>query len=357
MLAWRCRGAAVALTLRRPAAPLGAAGARHGPLAPPPLPTLRAVRHVATAPPPPPPATLLAKIVAVSPPTLSAYLRLIRFEKSTGTLLLFFPCLWGTAFAMGATAAATPTSAGVVAALGAVLPPADLVALFLVGSFVMRSAGCIINDMWDQQFDTKVERTKSRPIASGEVSQQQAFLYLTLHLFVGLFVCLSLNNAALGVAVPSVLLLAAYPLAKRFTDLPQLVLGLAFNWGILVGFAAVTGSLSSPVAPLYLAGVLWTLLYDTVYAHQDKKDDVMAGVKSAALYIGDRKLPYFAIAAATCSLLAAAGMMAGYGGGYYGALALASAYLARVVHAVDLQNPASCGLAFARNRYFAALVL
>ena len=308
-------------------------------------------------PPPSPSPSLFARIVDASPPRLSAYLRLIRFEKPNGTLLLFIPCLWGTTFGTSSLAMATHMTSDLWVAAGSVLPPVGLSLLFLTGAFVMRSAGCIINDMWDMQFDRNVARTKGRPIANGDVTQTEAFLYLTAHLVVGLLVCLSLNDAALGTAIPSVFLVAGYPLAKRFTNLPQLVLGFTFNWGILVGFASATGTLSGAVAPVYLAGVVWTLLYDTIYGHQDKKDDIKIGVKSAALYFGEDKRAYYIMGAATGGLLAAGGLLAGYGPCYLVTLGGATAYLAHIIRSTDLQDPRSCWLAFNLNRRFAALVV
>lgn len=222
-------------------------------------------------------------------------------DKQVGTMLLLWPCIWSTALA---------------APLGS-LPDPMLLAQFTVGALVMRGAGCTINDLWDKDFDKHVERTKSRPLASGDLTVNQALAFLAGQLTCGLGVLLSLNPESILLALASMPLVVAYPLMKRFTDFPQLVLGLTFNWGALVGWTAAAGShtsiagavlaqqsqhcgllevpgqlLSTAAAavsslppglveqalPLYGAGVCWTLVYDTLYGYQDRKDDKMIGM-------------------------------------------------------------------------------
>ncbi|KAJ2753829.1 Para-hydroxybenzoate--polyprenyltransferase, mitochondrial precursor (PHB:polyprenyltransferase), partial [Coemansia pectinata] len=161
---------------------------------------------------------------------------------------------------------------------------AYMLALFGTGAFVMRGAGCTINDLWDVKFDKMVERTRARPIASGVISRPKAFVFLGGQLAAGLAVLVQLNPYTIAFCLGSMPLVTIYPFMKRITYWPQLVLGLAFNWGALVGWTAVTGGMNWGVAlPLYAAGVSWTLVYDTIYGHQDKRDDVAAGVKSTSL--------------------------------------------------------------------------
>jgi len=213
--------------------------------------------------------------ISYLPPSLRPYAHLARLDKPIGTFLLLHPCLWSTALAT------TP--------LGCT-PDLSLCALFGLGSFLMRGAGCTINDMWDSNYDRNVERTKSRPLASGELTYPQAWTFLALQLSAGLGVLLSLPHLeqcfVWGVA--SLPLVATYPLMKRYTNYPQLALGMTFNWGAIMGWVAVRGDVDwSVVAPLYASGVAWTLVYDTLYAHQDKKDDVKLGLKSTALTFGE----------------------------------------------------------------------
>jgi 4-hydroxybenzoate polyprenyltransferase len=196
------------------------------------------------------------------------YLHLVRFYQPVGTLLLLFPCWWGVLAATQST------------------PSLPLLILFAMGAFAMRSAGCIINDMWDRKIDAAVERTKYRPLASGAVSMHEAAIVLIVLLCIAAGVLASLPPNTWRIAMYSLPLVALYPLMKRFFPLPQLFLGLTFNWGILVGWVAVKGTLDLPPLILYAAAVFWTLGYDTIYACQDKTDDKKAGIKSSALTFG-----------------------------------------------------------------------
>jgi len=199
---------------------------------------------------------------------LRPYLRLARLDRPIGTWLLLLPCWWATAMAAPGW------------------PDPWFLGLFAVGALVMRGAGCTVNDIADREFDKKVARTAGRPIASGQVSVAQALAFLALQLGIGLAVLLQFNGYTVILGVSSLALVAIYPFAKRVTYWPQFVLGLTFNWGALVGWAAVTGGLEAPAVLLYAAGILWTMGYDTIYAHQDKEDDVLIGVKSTALKFG-----------------------------------------------------------------------
>lgn len=209
------------------------------------------------------------------PAAVWPYASLGRWDRPIGTWLLLWPCLWSTALAAPASAP----------------PDVALCALFGVGAFAMRGAGCTINDLWDRDIDRQVERTASRPLASGALSVAQAIGFLGVQCTAGLGVLLALPPYAVGLSFASVPLVAAYPLAKRITDWPQAILGLTFNWGALVGWAAVHGECHwVAVLPLYASGIGWTLLYDTIYAHQDKADDARVGVRSTALRLGDGEL-------------------------------------------------------------------
>lgn len=197
-----------------------------------------------------------------TPVRLQPYLHLSRADKQVGTMLLLWPCIWSTALA---------------APVGE-MPDLLLMGKFAVGAVVMRSAGCIINDLWDKDFDKHVERTKTRPLASGEITVPKALGYLGLNLAAGLTVLVSLNTNSILLGFCSMPLVIAYPLMKRITYAPQFVLGLTFNWGALIGWTAVHGSCSwEHVLPLYGAGVCWTLVYDTLYGYQDRKDDKKLG--------------------------------------------------------------------------------
>ena len=269
------------------------------------------------------------------------YAALGRWDRPIGTWLLLWPCMWSTAIAAEAGA----------------LPDTLLLTLFGVGAFAMRGAGCTINDLWDRDIDRKVERTRNRPLASGALGVPQALGFLGVQLTAGLGVLLALPPYAVALGFCSVPLFSLYPLFKRFTHWPQAVLGLTFNWGALMGWAAVHGSLELPsVLPLYAGGVMWTLLYDTIYAHQDKLDDAAIGVKSSALALGDDKRPLAAFGGASICLFAAAGAASELHSSYYALLGLGAAHLAWQIHTVDLGCRASCLAKFQSNSHFGALL-
>lgn len=197
------------------------------------------------------------------------YARLMRLDRPIGTWLLFLPCCWSVALA----------SEGGMSWW--------YLLLFGVGSLLMRGAGCAINDMWDRDLDKQVERTKTRPLAAGDITIKQAAVFTASLFAISLYLLLQFNLTTICVGLSSVVLIILYPLAKRITWWPQLVLGLTFNWGALMGWSAVRGTIEWPAVLLYIAGVFWTLAYDTIYAHQDKDDDRKVGIKSLALYLGD----------------------------------------------------------------------
>ncbi len=267
------------------------------------------------------------------PEATRPYARLARLDRPIGTWLLLLPCWWATALA--------PGGAG----------RWDLFLLFAIGALTMRGAGCVINDLWDRDIDRRVARTATRPLASGRIGVPAALAFLAVLLLIGLAVLLQLDRPAIvtGIAVMGVVVL--YPLAKRVTFWPQLVLGVAFNWGALVGWAAVRGAIETPAILLYAAGILWTLGYDTIYAHQDKGDDAEVGVKSTALLFGRQTRPWLGgFYAGTIALLVVAGASVGAAWPFYAALAAAALHFVWQVATIDLDDPKDCLVKFKSNR-------
>ena len=221
----------------------------------------------------------------------------------------------------------------------------------------MRGAGCTLNDIADREYDGKVARTRMRPLPSGRVTVAQAILFMLGQLAVGAAVLLSLNRISVVLGVAVLGLIATYPVMKRITWWPQLFLGLNFNWGALIGWTAVTGALTWPPLLLYLGGILWTIGYDTIYAHQDKEDDARIGVRSSALALGDRTRPWlFVFYAGAVALWAAAGGSAGLGAPFWLALAAAAGQLGWQAARVDTDDPADCLAKFRSNRWVGWLV-
>src|SRR4249920_1247879 len=251
------------------------------------------------------------------------YARLARLDRPIGTWLLLFPAWWGIALA----------SPG--------WPDPALLVLFALGAVVMRGAGCTLNDILDREYDAKVARTRSRPLPSGRVTVPQAILFMLFQLALGAAVLFTLNRLSIVLGLAVLGLIATYPLMKRITWWPQVFLGLNFNWGALIGWTAVTGTLAWPPLLLYLGGILWTVGYDTIYAHQDKEDDARIGVKSSALALGPRTRPWlFAFYAGALALWAAAGSAAGLGWPFRFALAGAAVQLMWQANWVATDDPA-----------------
>jgi 4-hydroxybenzoate polyprenyltransferase len=272
------------------------------------------------------------------PQWLRPFAVLARWDRPIGTWLLLWPCWWAVALAPG-------------------WPDLRLLALFAIGAIAMRGAGCVINDLADRDLDAKVARTRHRPLASGRLSAGQAVAFLILQLLVGLIVLLNLNRFSVVLGLASMPLVIAYPFMKRITWWPQAFLGLAFNWGALVGWSAVTGELAAPAVTLYVAGILWTLGYDTIYAHQDKVDDALIGVKSSARWLGAATIPWlWRFYAAALLLIALAGWLVAMGPGFYLMLLLAGGHLVWQVRTLDLDDPMSCLARFRSNRAFGLLV-
>lgn len=223
----------------------------------------------------------------------------------------------------------------------------------------MRGAGCTINDLWDRNIDKQVDRTRSRPIASGQVTPFRGLVFLGAQLSIGLGVLTQLNMYSIALGASSLALVVAYPLMKRITYWPQAVLGLTFNWGALLGWSAMTGSANWQVMlPLYASGLAWTLVYDTIYAHQDKTDDVNAGVKSTALLFADSSRPVLsAFSLGMLGMLTFAGMENGQGMAFYAiSVGGAAAHLAWQLRNVDFDSRKSCWDMFASNRNLGAIV-
>lgn len=268
------------------------------------------------------------------PPKLQAYALLGRFDRPIGAWLLFLPGLWSILLARPGLAEGL-----------------SMIARFALGALLMRAAGCVVNDLWDRDLDRKVTRTQGRPLASGALSETEAALFLALLLIPSAAILLSLPRAAVALGLASLLLVATYPLAKRVTYWPQVMLGFTFGWGAILGYAAVRGRLEAPVFALYAAAIFWILGYDTVYAHQDREDDALVGIKSTALLFGERSRPFLAVCyALTVAFLALAGALAHLGAGFYLVLLLPAALLARQVVQLDINDPRLCLALFKANR-------
>ena len=233
------------------------------------------------------------------------YAQLARWDRPIGWQLLLWPCLWSSALA-----------ANVAAAAGTFdwLRFLSHLVLFFIGSVAMRGAGCTYNDLVDHDIDQAVARTRSRPLPSGRVTRGQAKVFIVLQALVGLAVLLQFNLFSICLGIASLLIVAIYPFAKRFTDWPQFFLGMAFSWGALMGWAAAFGALSLAPVALYIAAIAWTIGYDTIYAHQDKEDDALIGVRSTARLFGERTAQWLVgLYGVTVVLIALAFWLAGVG--------------------------------------------
>lgn len=272
--------------------------------------------------------------VARLPPGWRPYALLARFDRPIGAWLLFLPGLW--AFALAAPGWGEGGRLGL---------------LFLLGAFAMRGAGCVVNDLWDRDIDRRVARTRGRPLASGAVTPRQALLFLAALCLVGLGVLVQLNGLAIALGVAALLPILLYPLAKRVTRWPQAMLGFVFSWAAPEGMAAATGRLDAAAFALWAAGFCWILAYDTIYAHQDREDDLKVGIGSSALALGERTRPFLAACyGLTLGLLGLAGWLGGSGPWFWPALALPAALLAWQVARLDIHDPAGCLRLFKLNR-------
>lgn len=230
--------------------------------------------------------------------------------------------------------------------------------LFTLGAIIMRGAGCVVNDIYDRHLDAQVERTRSRPLASGEISVPQALLFLSCLLLLGLAVLLFLNRFTIWLGIASLALVFLYPLMKRVTWWPQLFLGFTFNWGALLGWSAVQATIGLPALLVYIAGIFWTLGYDTIYAYQDIRDDEHVGIKSTARLFGNTPLPWITLFYTVTTLfLMLAGLTANLGPIYYNGLIVAALYEAVQLVFWKKDNPEDCRQRFNSNRNFGLLVL
>ena len=276
-----------------------------------------------------------------APPDWRPWLRLSRADRPIGTWLLLLPCWWGIGLVMIADRPEW-RDLWIAVACG-------------VGAVLMRGAGCTWNDITDRDIDDKVARTRSRPIPSGQVTVRGALVWLAAQALAGFAILLTLGGAAIGLGVASLALVAIYPFAKRFTWWPQVFLGLAFNWGVLLAWAAHTGNLAPAPVLAYLSGIAWTIFYDTIYAHQDAEDDALIGVKSTARLFG-RDTPRWLAGFGTTSVLllglavmAAAPQGLGLTLGLLGVVGFA-AHLAWQLRQFDMTDSAGCLRLFRSNR-------
>ncbi len=271
------------------------------------------------------------------------WLRLMRVDRPVGVWLLMLPCWWSIALAASVT--------------GHMLPDFFLLMLFALGAFIMRAAGCVWNDLLDRDLDSRVERTQNRPLASGQVSPEGALILLGLLLLGGLIILLQFNGLTIALGIFSLILVALYPLAKRYIRWPQAVLGFTFNWGALMGWSAVTGELSIAPVLLYVAAFAWTIGYDTIYAHQDKEDDALIGIKSSALVLGKNTKPWLAIFyTLTIIGLFLVGPLMQLGLLYYVGLIFAGWHLIQQITGLDIDNRQDCLVTFRSNRDFGLVV-
>lgn len=287
--------------------------------------------------------SIASLLVSKSPKNLQPYLKLVRLDRPIGTWLLYWPCSWGIA------SAASPGC----------FPDLQMLALFGMGALVMRGAGCTINDMWDRDIDSKVSRTATRPLVNGDISMKKAWLFLGGQLSIGLAILLQLNWYSIFLGASSLLLVITYPLMKRFTYWPQLVLGFTFNWGALLGYSAIKGYVDVPIcAPLYLAGICWTIIYDTIYAHQDRKDDLLLGIKSTAIRFNENtKLWLSGFASTMVGGLLTSGVMNNLAWPYFASVALISTHLASQISTLNINDPNDCASKFISNSQVGLILL
>ncbi len=276
------------------------------------------------------------------------YLRLARADRPIGAWLLLMPCWWSSGLA--------------AVAAGHAYPNPWHVALFFIGAFVMRGAGCTWNDIVDRKLDAQVARTRSRPIPSGQVSVRGAAIFLALQALVGLLVLTQFNRFTILVGIASLAVVAVYPLAKRVTWWPQIVLGLAFSWGALMGWTAIFSRLEAPALMLYAGSIAWVIGYDTIYAHQDREDDALIGVKSTARLFGTRtRLALICFYGLAVLLIGLSGAAAGTGIVFTVGCVLFGAHLGWQIERIDIDDPDLCLRLFKSNRdagliLFAALI-
>lgn len=278
-----------------------------------------------------------------TPKPIRPFLRLMRMDRPIGSWLLFWPCAFG--LILGAVADAR------------MLPDPIHVLLMGIGAVVMRSAGCTYNDIIDRDIDAQVARTRGRPIPSGAVSVKAAWLLAVMLSLAGFVILVTFNVLTILLGISSLLLVAIYPFMKRITWWPQAWLGLTFNWGAILGFTAETGELTLPALVLYAGCFFWTLGYDTIYAHQDKEDDALIGVKSSARRLNLLTKPWlYGFFSATIFLILISGLLVGLGTEFSIALLVTGIHMFWQLHALDIGRPLLCLKLFRSTRYTGALI-
>jgi 4-hydroxybenzoate polyprenyltransferase len=272
----------------------------------------------------------------LAPASTRPYLRLARLDRPIGSWLLLMPCWW---------------SLGLAGMRTEHFPSVWHIVLFFIGAFAMRGAGCTWNDLVDRDLDGLVERTRSRPIPSGQVTVAQATAFMVAQALIGFLVLVQFNRFTVFAGLTSLLVVAIYPFMKRVTYWPQIFLGLAFSWGALMGWPAAFGRLDAPALVLYAGSISWVIGYDTIYAHQDREDDLLIGIKSTALLFGDNTRPMLAaFYAGAVALIAIAGLMAGGGLIFLLGLIAFAAHLTWQVMRLDINDSAHCLKLFKSNR-------
>jgi 4-hydroxybenzoate polyprenyltransferase len=278
-----------------------------------------------------------------APRAVQPYLRLMRLDRPIGAWLLYWPCVFG--LALGA------------AASGQSFPDPLYLVLTGLGAVVMRGAGCTYNDIVDRDYDAKVARTRGRPIPSGAVSVTRAWVFALTQAGIGLLILLAFNRFTLILGASSLFLVAVYPFMKRITWWPQAWLGLTFNWGVLFGYAAATETVTLSALVFYAGCFFWTMGYDTIYAHQDKEDDIMIGVKSSAIRLGAHSMPWlYAFYGLAFALMLAGGLAAGLGLVFALAMLVPATHLLWQLRMLDIDKPLLCLKLFKSNRDTGALI-
>lgn len=283
-------------------------------------------------------------VIRMLPAFARPYAYLMRLDRPIGTWLLLLPAWWAVALAVRET--------------GDVFDALYLGVMFGVGAVVMRGAGCVINDLWDRDFDARVARTQTRPLVTGAVTPRGAILFCGVLFLIGGAILTQMNVAAFVVGLCSIPFIIVYPLMKRITWWPQFILGLTFNFGALMGWAAMTGGIGLPAIYLYIAGIFWTLGYDTIYAHMDKEDDARIGVKSTARRLGDYTVPAVAVFYAAAVLFLYLALLNGAASlMVLPALAVVIAGFVWQVRTLDINDPARCLRLFKFNRDQGLMIL
>ena len=280
------------------------------------------------------------------PTAFIPYARLARLDRPIGSWLLFWPCLWGVWLAQLETGLIPLSQTLYVSAL------------FGVGAIVMRGAGCTYNDIVDRDYDGKVERSRNRPLPAGQVTVKQAWVFLIVQCLIGLCVLLQFNMQTLILGVLSLAPIAIYPFMKRFTWWPQLFLGIAFNWGVLMGYAALAGKLSGAAGLVYIAAIFWTVGYDTIYAHQDREDDALIGLKSSAIRLGEKThIALWLIYGLSVMSFIIAGLMAFAGLWFFLIIGGVALHLAWQILNTDINDSDKCLAVFKSNRNLGFIIM